>query len=293
MSAYDLNTLAEAAMDIAQSAGREILSIYAAGFEVETKADESPLTTADNAAHAIIQERLTALTPAIPVLSEEGGMPDYSERKHWPRYWLVDPLDGTREFIKQNGEFTVNIALIEGHKAVLGVVHAPVLNRSYIGVAMPSSMQSPGQDTQVPQSWAQRRDTQGTKLLRCRSVPPTINTETPLKLVVSRSHRSPAVDAFLEHLPAFETLSMGSSLKFCLIAEGSADCYPRLGPTSEWDSAAAQCIVEAAGGAVTKPNGQPLRYNTKASILNPNFIVLGDPSWGWDRHIERLPVEER
>ena len=277
MNDATIDALAEQIIPIAEAAGRQILSIYAAGFEVETKADDSPLTAADSAAHKLIAEQLAALTPSIPIISEEGGLPDYSERQAWSRYWLVDPLDGTREFIKRNGEFTVNIALIENHQPILGVVHAPVLSRTYVGVS-----------NQHSNFGAQRRDTEGTRAIATRTVDPA-----RLMLVVSRSHRSPAVEGFLQGLPPFDTTSMGSSLKFCLIAEGAADCYPRFGPTSEWDSAAAQCVVEAAGGAVIRPDGQALRYNTKASILNPNFVVIGDPAWPWTQYLADQPVEPR
>jgi len=269
-----LDRLAEAAVKMAEAAGREILSIYAADFDVETKADDSPLTAADRAAHALIHEALTSATPDIPVLSEEGGIPDYEVRQQWTRYWLVDPLDGTREFVKRNGEFTVNIALIDHGRPVIGVVHAPVLSRTYVG---------------VQNSKAERRDTDGVTPLKTRTVP----EGAPMTLVVSRSHRSPAVDALLERLPAYETTSMGSSLKFCLVAEGCADAYPRFGPTSEWDSGAAQCIVEAAGGAVIRTDGTPLRYNAKASTLNPDFLALGDPNWPWAQHLAGFPLEER
>ncbi len=278
MNDLDLNTLTEQAVAIAEAAGREILSIYAAGFEVQTKADASPLTTADNAAHRLIDAKLRALTPDIPVLSEEGGIPDWAERGQWQRYWLVDPLDGTREFVKRNGEFTVNIALIYEHQSILGVVHAPVLERTWVGLC-PRDGSSPR---------AERHDPQGRQPIHTRPV-----DEAALTLVVSRSHRHPQVEALLSRLPDFETRSMGSSIKFCLVAEGSADCYPRFGPTSEWDSAAAQCVVEAAGGAVIRPDGEPLRYNTHDSVLNPNFVVIGDPSWRWPEYLAGLPVERR
>ncbi|TQE98112.1 MAG: 3'(2'),5'-bisphosphate nucleotidase CysQ [Spiribacter salinus] len=277
-----LDSLAEEAARIAEAAGREILSIYAADFDVQTKPDDSPLTRADLTAHTLINDALEALTPDIPVLSEEGGIPVYETRREWRRYWLVDPLDGTREFIKRNGEFTVNIALIDTGRPVIGIVHAPVLSRTYVGVQNLSNVG-------VQHSWAERRDMEGTAAVATRAVP----AEGPMTLVVSRSHRSPAVDALLERLPDYETTSMGSSLKFCLVAEGSADAYPRFGPTSEWDSGAAQCIIEAAGGAVIRTDGTPLRYNTKASTLNPDFIAVGDPAWAWRQHLADFPLEER
>ena len=284
MNEQDINRLSEAAVDIAESAGRAILSIYASGFEVEAKADDSPLTTADNAAHHLIVEQLGQLTPGIPVISEEGGIPAYAERSGWQRYWLVDPLDGTREFVKRNGEFTVNIALIDHQRPVIGVVHAPVLSTTWLGVCRPGE-QGQGDSGLIR---AERRDTAGRQPIRTRSV-----TDERLTVVVSRSHRHPRVEELLQRLPEFETRSMGSSLKFCLVAEGAADCYPRFGPTSEWDSAAAQCVVEAAGGAVIRPDGVALRYNAKDSILNPNFVALGDPDWRWAEYLEGLPVDER
>ncbi|RZU99565.1 3'(2'),5'-bisphosphate nucleotidase CysQ [Spiribacter vilamensis] len=284
MDNNDLFELAENAVVIARAAGRSILEIYAAGYEVESKADDSPLTTADNAAHRLIADRLQALTPDIPVLSEEGGLPDYAERQGWTTYWLVDPLDGTREFVKRNGEFTVNIALVEAGQPVIGVVHAPVLDCTWEAVHRPGD----GADSEVALGRARRHDSTGTRDIQTRRAP-----STDLTLVVSRSHRHPQVETLLQRLPAYQTRSMGSSMKFCLVAEGEADCYPRFGPTSEWDSAAAQCIVEAAGGAVIRPDGEALRYNTKESTLNPNFVVVGDPAWPWREALEGLPVEER
>lgn len=244
---------------LAEEAGERIMRVYRRDFAVEAKADESPLTEADRASHDHILARLRELTPTLPVLSEEGELPDYEHRRHWPLYWLVDPLDGTKEFVKKNGEFTVNIALVAQGQPVLGVVHAPVLKTTYIG----------------------NRD-HGALRLRDGVRTPIHTRPRPsaaLMLVVSRSHRGAAVDRLLERLPPHETRSVGSSLKFCLVAEGQADLYPRFGPTSEWDTAAAQCVVEAAGGCVTRLDLRPLTYNAKASLLNPDFLVFGDRSW--------------
>ena len=244
---------------LVKEAGDRIMEIYQRDFAVEAKTDKSPLTEADRAAHDQILRRLQELTPALPVLSEEGGLPDYELRRQWPRYWLVDPLDGTKEFVKKNGEFTVNVALIENGQPVLGIVHAPVLATTYIG-------------NRGEGAW---RITDGARsVLRTRALP-----QGPLTLVVSRSHRGEAVDRLLERLPPHETRSVGSSLKFCLVAEGQADLYPRFGPTSEWDTAAAQCVVEAAGGRVTRVDLRALTYNTKPSLLNPDFLVFGDQDW--------------
>ena len=230
-------------------------------IEVSHKADDSPLTEADLAAHRCIAEGLLALQPVLPLLSEEDADVPATTRRAWPRYWLVDPLDGTREFIKRNGEFTVNIALIEAGRPVLGVVHAPALGITW------SAAEAHG---------AFRQQGDHRTRLQTRPLP-----ERPT-LFVSRSHHGPRAEALLDRLPPHDRLSKGSSLKFCLIAEGSADAYPRLGPTSEWDTAAAQCVVEQAGGAVVAlPSMTPLRYNQQDSLINPDFLVLGDPSADW------------
>lgn len=240
---------------IAQEAGARILEIYhSEDFNIEYKQDESPLTKADLAAHRHIQAALQMLTPDIPILSEESKGVAFETRQHWDSFWLVDPLDGTKEFIKRNDEFTVNIALITQGAPVLGVVHVPALNLTYA----------------ADSSGAYKL--QGGELSRIRA-----NSELagPLKVVASRSHAGPETTSFLDNLVAdykLEVVSKGSALKLCLVAEGSADLYPRLGPTMEWDTAAAQCVVEQAGGQVTKLDGFPLRYN-KRSLLNPHFMV--------------------
>jgi 3'(2'), 5'-bisphosphate nucleotidase len=258
-----LQELLPGVLDIARAAGRAISGIYGrADLGVETKADQSPLTAADRAAHEVITAGLARLAPGIPVWSEESAGIDWSTRRHWPEFWLVDPLDGTKEFIKRNGEFTVNIALVRGNKAVLGVVHAPVLARDYhaheSGGAFRSDGGGPGKPGRV----------------RSPALP-------PVRVAGSRSHRDASLDAVLNRLGDHTLLAMGSSLKFCLVAEGAADFYPRLGPTSEWDTAAAQAVVEAAGGAVLDLAGRPLRYNTRPEVLNPSFIARGDPGRDW------------
>jgi 3'(2'), 5'-bisphosphate nucleotidase len=246
---------------IAREAGEKILKVYRSDFAVTRKDDETPLTQADLAAHSHIVAALEALQPRLPILSEEAANIPYSTRRHWQRYWLVDPLDGTREFIKRNGEFTVNIALVENHRPVLGVVHAPALAQTY------AAAQDAG---------AFRLDRDRRTALRTRGIPalPTY--------VVSRSHKDAALDALLARAPQHQAVSRGSSLKFCLVAEGSADFYPRTGPTSEWDTAAGQCVVEQAGGAVWRlPELTPLACNEKELLLNPPFAVVGDPSHDW------------
>jgi 3'(2'), 5'-bisphosphate nucleotidase len=258
----DLQNIVEPVVALAKEAGAAILEVYATDFDVQAKDDESPLTQADMAAHNIIEHGLSQLTPAIPIISEESGLPDFDIRSQWTRYWLVDPLDGTREFVNRNDEFTVNIALIDNHRPILGVVHIPVMNKTYTGVAGHGAAVRSGDD--VPQ-------------------PIAVATESakPVRVVGSRSHRGASLDAFLERLGDFDMHPMGSSLKFCVIAEGGADIYPRLGLTSEWDTAAAQAVVEQAGGAVLELDGQPLAYNAKAEILNPHFLVRGPTDHDW------------
>ena len=249
--------------DIARQAGREILAVYGSG-EVGAllKADRSPLTAADLAAHRSICEALHSLTPGVPVLSEEAADTDFTTRAAWRRYWLVDPLDGTREFLSRNGQFTVNIALIEAHAAVLGVVHVPVTDVSYRGL--------PGTG-----AW---RVAAGEP---ARAIRVSEASAAPLRVVGSRSHRGDSLDAFLARLGPHELVPMGSSLKFCLVAEGAADVYPRLGPTSEWDTAAAHAVLAGAGGTVVDLSGAPLRYNTKAQLLNPFFVAYGPSDHDW------------
>jgi 3'(2'), 5'-bisphosphate nucleotidase len=201
------------------------------------------------------------------VLSEEGREIPYEERKTWERVWIIDPLDGTKEFIKHNGEFTVNIALIDGHQPILGVVYAPVVGSLYYAARGLGAFKRTGLDEPV----------------RIR-----VREKCPDKIVIagSRSHQTPAFKEFIAQLDNYEIIRMGSALKSCLVAEGRADIYARLGPTSEWDTAAAQCIVEEAGGRMTDTAMRPLRYNTKDELLNPHFIVFGDSSIDWSAYIQ-------
>ena len=247
---------------LAAEAGDAILEVYASDFDVQAKNDQSPLTQADLASHRIIVAGLQELTPEIPVISEESGLPGFGERGQWNPYWLIDPLDGTREFVKKNGEFTVNIALIQDHKPVLGVVHVPVRGTTYSGCrGVGAELRSEGVE---PAPIGVARE-----------------SATPVRVVGSRSHRGKSLDVFLQNLGDFEMHPTGSSLKFCLIAEGKADVYPRLGPTSEWDTAAAQAVVEQAGGVVLELDGNPLTYNNKSDILNPFFLVAGPMDHDW------------
>jgi 3'(2'), 5'-bisphosphate nucleotidase len=264
----DFAELARGCCAIARTAGRAILEVYDGDFAVERKQDNSPLTAADLAAHRAIVSGLQVLTPRIPVLSEESAeQAAWSVRRQWARYWLVDPLDGTREFVKRNGEFTVNIALIHEHRPVLGVVYAPVLDEMFWGWqgghAFASTPSQPG----LLQS--------GKVELRTRL------RATPLLVAGSRSHADPRTLAALDKLGAHELKPLGSSLKFCRAAQGQVDLYIRYGLTSEWDTAAGQCVLEQAGGGITDMGGAPLRYNTKESLLNPDFLAFGDTSVGW------------
>ena len=266
MTNYDLKTLLDGAVALSKLAGERIMTIYNQDFSVVRKDDNSPLTEADMAAHAVIDDGLEALTPEYPLLSEESADIPFEDRARWEYYWLVDPLDGTREFIKHNGEFTVNIALIHAHRAILGVVYAPALSLCYYAAEGLGAYKQEADKPPVPiQVQSHRRD----------------------KLIVagSRSHRGESLDRFLEKLGDYDLLSMGSALKSCLVAEGAADIYPRLGLTSEWDTAAAHCIVTEAGGRLTNTQMQDLPYNTKESLLNPHFFVFGDNSVNWSDYL--------
>lgn len=243
---------------IAQNAGEGIMEVYATDFTVNHKSDHSPLTAADMAAHEIIQNGLTEIQPKLPVLSEESTAISYDERASWKRYWLVDPLDGTREFVKRNGEFTVNIALIDDHKPILGVIYVPVTKVTYVAIKGKGAFKYLANGSMEE--------------IHSRTCP-----SDHIVVATSRSHMNSATKKFVDNLDTeVKFLSVGSSLKSCLVAEGKVDIYPRFGPTSEWDTAAAQCIVEEAGGILTDLNLKPLRYNTKESLLNPHFIVYGE-----------------
>ena len=263
--------LTDRIIEIVERAGAAIMDVYHTDFDVETKADESPLTKADLAAHRIIAAGLAELTPEIPLFSEESEVPDFSVRCGWKRYWLVDPLDGTKEFVNRNDEFTVNIALIDEHRPVFGVVGVPAQNIVYTG----------GEGL-----GAWRYDATGRTSIGGRSR----DDRTPLVVVASRSHGGERLERYLDRLgdlfDRVERTPVGSSLKLCILAEGRADLYPRLGPTSEWDIAAAHAVLAAAGGDVWAADGSPLAYNSKESVLNPEFIAVADARYPWR---ERLP----
>jgi 3'(2'), 5'-bisphosphate nucleotidase len=254
----DLPALAEALMPIVARAGAAIMRIYDLGFTVQRKEDDSPLTLADLESQRVILEGLTEVTPDIPILSEESAQAPWDERKTWRELWVVDPLDGTREFVKRNGEFTVNIALVRDHEPVLGVVAAPALGLLYWGASGVGAFSHHRGAARVP----------------IQVSPP----QSPLRVVGSRSHASAETAGYLAGLGPHAMTGIGSSLKFCLVAEGKADLYPRFGPTSEWDTAAGQALLEGAGGHVTRPDGHRLRYNCRASVINGDFLAFSHPS---------------
>jgi 3'(2'), 5'-bisphosphate nucleotidase len=244
----------ESIVALAIQAGRAILEVYASDFAVDFKADRSPLTAADRASHDVVVEGLRRLAPDVPILSEEGREIPYEERAAWPRLWLVDPLDGTKEFIKRNGEFTVNIALVEDHRTAWGVVHAPALGVTYWGGTGLGAFRQKGGEPPVA--------------IQVAAAPKGAG----LAVVRSRSHPSAEADAYLTGLNVAESVNIGSSLKFCLVAEGRAHLYPRFGPTMEWDTAAGQAVLEGAGGGVRELDGRRLRYN-KPSLTNPVLLA--------------------
>lgn len=260
-------SLLDQVVDISRQAGIAIMEVYRAaeGIDVDYKDDDSPLTQADLASHRILVNSLQGLLDGVPVLSEESSLPSFNQRQQWQRYWLIDPLDGTKEFIHRNGEFTVNVALIEQGRPVLGVVYVPVQILCYSGAVG----------------------------LGAAKITPEVRSEMNVRpvatdgitVVASRRHGSDQLQTALQKLRVqfqqVNTVSMGSSLKFCLVAEGKADLYPRLAPTSEWDTAAAQAVVEAAGGRVVDTQFNVLTYNQKDDILNPHFYVLGDQTIDW------------
>lgn len=242
---------------IAREAGKAILSIYNdADFSkvVDFKTDNSPLTLADQASHQVIDKGLKEAYPEIPVISEEGSQVAYEERRNWPYFWLIDPLDGTKEFINRNGEFTVNIALIKDRKPVLGVIYTPVTDDLYEGFVGEYARKIQNGELQNLQ----------------------VNNKSDNRIAVrSKSHPSPEEESVLKSHNVVDSISVGSSLKFCMVAEGKADIYYRHGPTMEWDTAAGQAVLEAAGGKVYKNTGSEVFTYNKESLLNGSFLCLG------------------
>lgn len=270
MTMNRLNTL----IKIAEAAGQEILAIHQQRekIDIQQKSDNSPVTAADLAASELICQQLAEVFPDVPVLSEENVTEQPEDRQHWQRYWLIDPLDGTKEFIRGSDEFTVNIALIEAGETMVGIVHAPCLDTTWAA--------------DIPQGIAIKRDK--TEEISIHGSMP----ESPLRILTSRSHGNPRQDQFLTEmnlLTPIDATPMGSSLKLCRIAEGSADLHVRFGPTCEWDTAAAQAVLEAAGGKLTDFSFKPLRYNKAEGLINPNFIAVGDPSVDWQAVLPLAP----
>ncbi len=264
----DLAGLVEPVKAIARDAARRILDIYLGGFTVTKKADQSPVTEADMIAHDCILAGLTALTPDIPVLSEESEESERAGRRRWQRLWLVDPLDGTREFVRRNGQFTINIALIHQHQAVFGLILIPITGVCYC------AWRGGGAFKQSPHH--------APRAIHTRRIDPG----QPLRVTSSRaSYTGQRLQAYLAVLGRHDHVGVGGALKSCLVAEGKVDLYPRFGPTYEWDTAAAQAIVAEAGGGLTDTRMQPLRYNARSSLLNPDFFVFGDPNHDWSQYL--------
>jgi 3'(2'), 5'-bisphosphate nucleotidase len=252
----DLTSLAEALMPIVERASAAIMQIYDGGFAVQRKDDNSPLTLADLESQRVIIEGLRRITPEIPILSEESAAAPWAERRTWRELWVVDPLDGTREFVKRNGEFTINIALVVEHEPVLGVVCAPAQKITY---------------------WGSRGNGAFTRAGNAETRPiHTVPVQQPIRVLGSRSHESPQTAAYLARLGPHVVSGVGSSLKFCLLAAGEAELYVRFGATSEWDTAAGQAVLEAAGGHVTRMDGHRLRYNCRESLINGDFVAFSD-----------------
>lgn len=249
-------------IQLAQKAGRVILEASAQDYQVVAKHDNTPVTCADLAANQCIVDGLDAISPQFPILSEESAHIPFSERQQWPTYWLVDPLDGTKEFIKKTGEYSVNIALIHEHQALLGVIYSPPKRTLYYAHRQGGAFR-------------QHNNSVADKLSVCSP------HRNPMIITCGNNPPSIAFQQLVKNIGEHHLLEMGSSIKSCMVAEGSADLYARLGPTSEWDTAAAQCIVEEAGGYLTDLDLRPLRYNLKDSLLNPHFLVFGDGNVDW------------
>ena len=265
---FSNNDIKELVLDvnhIARGAGHKIKQYFNSNFEVNYKHDKSPVTTADLAAHQYISEKLQTLTPDLPQLSEESDQVDFAQRNTWNTYWLIDPLDGTREFIKNNPDFTVNIALIHGNEPVLGVIHLPVEDHLYFATRTNGAFKCAGDQSLTSISVSQK-------------------SMRSLRICGSRAKPGKSMQQFLRHIGDHELISRGSSIKSCLVAEGIADIYPRFGPTWEWDTAAAQCIVEQAGGKLMDFELNALQYN-KESLLNPSFIAVGNNTINWQKYL--------
>ncbi|WP_240454244.1 3'(2'),5'-bisphosphate nucleotidase CysQ [Halomonas sp. NO4] len=271
MTGYVTDDQLQCLIEGVQTAGREVRAIQTRGFAVQTKADDSPLTEADMAAHRALLSLLQEVAPELPVLSEESGEIPWKIRRKWSRYWLVDPLDGTKEFVSGSDEFTLNAALVETGVPVLGIVHAPALD----GGAGTTWVGEAGQGAFTLRAGMR-------EAIHVRPLPDP--AAQPWRVLGSRRHGLERLQAFRDALPAHTCDAVGSSLKFCRIAEGAADLHARFGPTSEWDTAAAQAVVTAAGGQVLDAHTlEPLRYNQRESLENPDFVVCTERDARWER----------
>ncbi|RYV03694.1 3'(2'),5'-bisphosphate nucleotidase [Shewanella sp. OPT22] len=260
--------LLEEVITIATQAGQAIKEIYLSGrFEKQVKQDETPVTSADLAAHQIICDGLTKLTPNIPILSEEAANIPFSEREQWEQYWLVDPLDGTGEFIAGSGDFSVLVALVQNNKPIMGIVHVPMTENSYYAISGQGAFKREnGEDSRIHTEQQEWHD------------------NLPLRVAVSRRQDPQSVLKLFDDVHVYELIRLGgAALKSCLVAEGQAHCYVRVGPTGEWDTGAAQVIIEEAGGKVMDINLQPLTYNERETLENPDFIVVGQPQMNWEQ----------
>ncbi|CAH1566675.1 3'(2'),5'-bisphosphate nucleotidase CysQ [Vibrio rotiferianus] len=268
----DLSHLLPQVIEIARSAGQLILDIYEnKQYEAYTKSDETPVTSADIAAHKLITKQLSELTPDIPVLSEEAADISLEQRAKWDRYWLVDPLDGTQEFIARSGDFATIIALIDNNKPTMGVVYAPVSGVTYYAYSGKGAWKIPDMSESV-------------KIQTHKHESPGQN----IAIAISRRQDINRITGRMSSAWNYDLIPLGSAaLKACLVAEGAVDCYLRLGPTGEWDTAATQCIVEEAGGRILSTQLEPLSYNERETLENPNFIVLGDADLPWDEILQR------
>lgn len=276
LDASEFESLQRGVRAACQEAGRAIVEVYRSGeFSVTGKADRSPVTTADLAAHRILQTRLAVLGGGWPILSEESSAAELAGRRGWRRFWLVDPLDGTKEFLARTGEFSINVALVEDGDVRLGVVHVPITGVAYWGARGVGAWCAEADGTARP----------------IRTVP--VLPGRAIRVVGSRSHADQRLTSLLEELGEHEFRAIGSALKPCLIAAGSADLYVRYGPTSEWDTAAAQGVLEGAGGALTDLRGEPLRCNQRDSLENPPFMAFGDPGFGWPQRLATAGAPNR
>jgi 3'(2'), 5'-bisphosphate nucleotidase len=273
LTPQDLQSLVPPLLALCREAGAAICAQYRApgADQYESKGDDSPLTRADLVSHRILRGGLAAMEPVLPLLSEESGKAELAQRRSWRRFWLVDPLDGTKEFLARTGEFTINVALIDRHRPVLGVVYLPLKELAYVG---------------IPGVWARLYRRHGDRWSHGGLATRRLEQGEPLRVLASRRHRGPRLEDCLDWLARqwgpLERINSGSALKFCQMAEGEGDFYPRFSPCSEWDTAAGEALLDAAGGRLLGLAGEPLRYNCRDTLLSRNFIAVADrghPLW--------------